>query len=145
MPAYDYEYELAKQDGVQFEWLTAPIEVTGQRAVDGLRCVRMRLGARDTRGRRTPEPVPGSEFTMPVDMVIAAVGQTKRSDWLSRITGLNLDNGRVVVDAETGMTSIAGMFSGGDCANGGKEVVNAVAEGKRAAQGIHRWLQARNA
>lgn len=141
MPAYDYEYELAKQDGVQFEWLTAPIEVVGARAVEGLRCVHMRLGARDARGRRTPEPITGSEFTMSVDMVIGAVGQEKRTGWLDRIAGLRLENGRVVVDAGTAMTSIPGLFAGGDCANGGKEVVNAVAEGKLAAHGIHTWLQ----
>jgi glutamate synthase (NADPH/NADH) small chain len=143
MPAYDYEYELAKQDGVQFEWLTAPIEVVGQRAVEGLRCVRMRLGARDARGRRAPEPIRGSEFTMPVDMVIGAVGQEKRLDWLERLPGLRLDNGRVMIEPATGMTSVPGLFSGGDCANGGKEVVNAVAEGKLAAYGIDAWVQSR--
>src|SRR5262249_11002279 len=142
-PAYDYEFELAKQDGVHFEWLTAPVEIVGARGVEGLRCVRMRLGARDARGRRTPEPITGSEFVMPVDMVIAAAGQEKRSAWLEAIPGLKLEHGRVVVAADGGMTSVPGIFAGGDCANGGKEVVNAVAEGRRAAHGIHRWLQAR--
>jgi len=143
MPAYDYEYELAKQDGVQFEWLTAPIAIVGERAVEGLRCVRMRLGARDARGRRTPEPVAGSEFTMAADMVIAAVGQEKRADWLSAVPGLRMEAGRVVVDPATGMTTIPGVFAGGDCANGGKEVVNAVAEGKLAAHGIDAWIRSR--
>jgi glutamate synthase (NADPH/NADH) small chain len=143
MPAYDYEYELAKQDGVQFEWLTTPVEVVGARAVEGLRCVRMRLGGRDARGRRTPEPVPGSEFTMPVDMVIGAVGQEKRAAWLARVNGLRLEAGRVFVDPATGMTSLPGLFAGGDCANGGKEVVNAVAEGKLAAYGIDAWVRAK--
>lgn len=143
MPAYDYEYELAKQDGVRFQWLTAPVQILGDGGVSGLRCIRMRLGAPDERGRKTSEPIAGSEFTMPADMVIAAVGQVKRSDWLSRIDGVQLDAGRVVVDPETGMTSIPGLFAGGDCANGGKEVVNAVAEGKLAAHGIDRWLRAR--
>jgi dihydropyrimidine dehydrogenase (NAD+) subunit PreT len=142
MPAYDYEFELAKKDGVHFEWLTAPIEILGTRGVEGLRCVRMRLGARDARGRRTPEPVTGSEFVMPVDMVIAAVGQEKRRAWLEAIPGLKLEHGRVVVSPDDGMTSVPGIFAGGDCANGGKEVVNAVAEGRRAAHGIDRWLQA---
>jgi len=141
MPAYDYEYELAKRDGVQFEWLTVPVAVEGGRAVEGLRCVRMRLGGRDARGRRTPEPIAGSEFTLPVDMVIGAVGQDKRREWLSQVVGLTLDGGRVVTDAATAMTSLPGLFAGGDCANGGKEVVNAVAEGKHAAHGIDRWLQ----
>jgi glutamate synthase (NADPH/NADH) small chain len=139
MPAYDYEYDLAKQDGVSFEWLAAPVEVVGTRAVEGLRCVRMRLGAPDARGRRTPEPIPGSEFVLPVDMVIGAVGQEKRAEWLGKIAGLRLEAGRVVVDANS-MSSVTGLFSGGDCANGGKEVVNAVAEGKQAAYGMHAWM-----
>jgi glutamate synthase (NADPH/NADH) small chain len=143
MPAYDYEYELAKRDGVQFEWLTAPVAILGASAVRGLRCVRMRLGEPDGRGRRAPEPLSGSEFEMPVDMVIAAVGQEKRAAWLARIDDLRLDGGRVVVDPATGMTSLPGLFAGGDCVNGGREVVNAVAEGKLAAHGIDGWLRAR--
>ena len=143
MPAYAYEYELAKQDGIVFEWLTSPVEVLGTQAVEGLRCVRMRLGARDARGRRTPESVRGSEFILPVDMVIAAVGQEKRVGWLATIPGVQLESGRIVTDPETAMTTVAGLFAGGDCANGGKEVVNAVAEGKHAAHGIDRWLRAR--
>lgn len=141
MPAYDYEYELAKQDGIAFEWLTAPVEVVGTQAVEGLRCVRMRLGARDARGRRAPEPVAGSEFVLPVDMVLAAVGQEKRQSWLAAIPGLRLEAGRIVTDPTSAMTSLAGLFAGGDCANGGKEVVNAVAEGKHAAHGIDAWLR----
>lgn len=143
MPAYDYEFELAKHDGIGFEWLTAPVEVLGTHAVEGLRCVRMRLGARDARGRRAPEPVPGSEFVLPADMVIAAVGQEKRSGWLAGVPGLALDAGRVTTNPETAMTSVPGLFAGGDCANGGKEVVIAVAEGKLAALGIDRWLRTR--
>jgi glutamate synthase (NADPH/NADH) small chain len=143
MPAYAYEYELAKADGVSFEWLTSPIAIQGTAAVEGLRCVRMRLGSRDGRGRRVPEPIPGSEFLLAADMVIKAVGQEKRLEWLAEIPGLRIEHGRVTVDPETGMTTIPGLFSGGDCANGGKEVVNAVAEGQRAARGIDQWFQSR--
>jgi glutamate synthase (NADPH/NADH) small chain len=141
MPAYEYEYALAKADGVVFEWLTAPVAIVGQGAVEGLRCVRMHLGAPDARGRSTPEPIPESEFVLPVDMVVKAVGQEKHVEWLSSIPGLRLDRGRVGVDPESGATSIPGLFSGGDCANGGLEVVNAVAEGKRAAAGIDCWVR----
>ena len=143
MPAYEYEYELATQDGVVFEWQAAPVEILGDEGVEGVRCVRMRLGPPDARGRHTPVPMPGSEFVMPVDMVIKAVGQEKHIEWLSSIDGLRLDHGRVVVDPETGQTSIPGLFAGGDCVNGGLEVVNAVAEGKRAAAGIDRYLRGR--
>jgi glutamate synthase (NADPH/NADH) small chain len=140
MPAYDYEYDLAKQDGVLFEWLAAPVEILGRDRVEGLRCMRMRLGEPDARGRRTPEPIPGSDFVMAVDMVVEAVGQEKQIEWLASIPGLRLDRGRVAIDPVTGMTSVPGLFSGGDCANGGLEVVNAVAEGKRAAAGMDAWV-----
>jgi len=142
MPAFHYEYELAKRDGVVFYWLTSPIEILGEHSVTGLRCVRMQLGAPDDRGRRRPEPIPGSEFGLEADMVIGAVGQEKLLDWLERIDGLRVVNGCVAVDPETGMTSVPGLFAGGDCVNGGSEVVNAVAEGKLAAAGIDRFVRA---
>jgi glutamate synthase (NADPH/NADH) small chain len=77
---------------------------------------------------------------MAVDMVVEAVGQEKQIEWLASIPGLRLDRGRVAIDPVTGMTSVPGLFSGGDCANGGLEVVNAVAEGKRAAAGMDAWV-----
>jgi len=141
MSAYDYEYELAKQDGIGFEWWTAPLEIRGKNGVvEGLRCVRLLAGPPGADGRCKLEPIAGSEFLLGTDMVIAAIGQEKRQAWLAKIPGLTLDRGRVVVDETTGMTSIAGVFSGGDCANGGMEVVNAVAEGQRAARGMHAWM-----
>ena len=141
MPAFHYEHELAKRDGVVFHWLTAPVEILGQQSVAGMRCVRVQLGAPDERGRRRPEPIPGSEFVLDADMVIGAVGQEKLLDWLARIDGLRLANGCVAVDPETGMTSVPGLFAGGDCVNGGSEVVNAVAEGKLAAAGIDQFVR----
>ncbi len=140
MPAFDYEYELAKQDGVIFQWLTAPVQVLGHNAVEGLRCVRMALGEPDERGRARPEPIDGSEFDLEVDMVISAIGQQKLLEFLANIDRLELEKGRVRVDVETRMTSVAGLFAGGDCVNGGMEVVNAVAEGKAAACGIDRYV-----
>ena len=143
MPAFRYEYDLAKHDGVAFEWLAAPVAVLGDTHVTGLRCTRMRLGAADARGRARPEPLPGSDFVLDVDMVIAATGQEKQMEWMAGIPGLQVERGCVVTDPATGMTSVPGLFAGGDCVNGGLEVVNAVAEGMRAASGIHAWLQAR--
>jgi glutamate synthase (NADPH/NADH) small chain len=145
MPAFDYEYDLAKQDGVIFQWLTAPVEVVGTGVVEGLRCVRMQLGEPDEKGRARPEPIPGTEFLLDVDMVIPSIGQEKLEEWLAGIDGLKLERGRVVVDPATGMTSVPGLFSGGDCVNGGMEVVNAVAEGKLAAAGIDEFVSARAA
>ncbi len=141
MPAFDYEYELAQHDGVVFQWLTSPVKVLGGDSVEALRCVRMTLGDPDERGRRRPQAVPGSEFDLEVDMVIGAIGQEKLLRFLATIDGLQLDNGRVRVDPESGMTTVPGLFAGGDCVNGGMEVVNAVAEGKHAAAGIDAFVQ----
>lgn len=143
MSAYDFEYELAKSDAVQFHFLTAPKRIIGTTAVEGLECVRMRLGAPDAKGKKSPEPIPGSEFILPVDMVIKAIGQKPGESFLSQVSGLRLENGKVAVDPETHRTSNPKYFAGGDCINGGKEVVNAAADGKRAARGIDAALGAR--
>ena len=141
MPAYEYEYELAKQDAVEFLWHTAPVEVmadeNGQR-VAGLRCVRTEPGDTDASGRRAPRVVEGSEFTIDVDTVIKATGQQKMREFFSSIPGVEVDkSGRVVVEPETMRTGNPKFFAGGDCVNGGREAVDASQMGKLAAQGIH--------
>ena len=142
MSAFDYEYELAKGDGVTFIWQAAPLEVVPdpRGRAQGLRCIKTRLGLPDASGRRSPEPIPGSEFTLEVDMVIKAVGQ-RRLPFLRDIPNLKLDRGKVVVNPESMQTSNPKYFAGGDCVNGGGEVVDAVAHGKRAARGIHAMLE----
>ena len=141
MPAYRYEYELAKQDAVEFLWLTAPVEILpdeGDGRVAALRCVRMELGDPDASGRRTAHVVPGSEFVVPVDLVIKATGQQKRRSFFEQIAELEIDAaGRVRVEPETMRTSNPKYFAGGDCVNGGREAVDASQMGKLAAQGIH--------
>jgi len=141
MPAFEYEYQLAKQDAVVFLWQTQPVRVIGENgAVIGIECVRTKLGPPDDRGRRLPEPVPGSEFTLEVEMVVRAVGQQPVTEQLRAINGLELrKNGTVKVD-ERHQTGNPKFFAGGDCVNGGKEVVDAVAEGMSAAAGIDAWL-----
>ncbi|HVF54836.1 MAG TPA: NAD(P)-dependent oxidoreductase [Pyrinomonadaceae bacterium] len=144
MPAYEYEYELAKKDGIEFCWQTAPVEIradeTGKR-VAALACVRMELGEPDATGRRTARPLPGSEFDIPADMVIKALGQEKRREFLEKIKGIELDAaGRVRVDKQTMQTGNPKYFAGGDCVNGGREAVDASQMGKFAAQGIHKSL-----
>jgi dihydropyrimidine dehydrogenase (NAD+) subunit PreT len=140
MPAYDFEYELAKSDGVQFQFLTAPRRIIGQRYVEAIECIQMKLGEPDEEGRRRPVPVPGSEFRIPVDMVITSVGQGIEETFLGKIPNLRTEGSKVWVDAGTLQTSNPKYFAGGDCINGGKEVVNAAADGKRAAHGIHKFL-----
>jgi glutamate synthase (NADPH/NADH) small chain len=141
MPAYEYEYDLAKNDGVAFHFLTAPVRILSSREhAETLECVRMRLGPADESGRRAPEPVPGSEFRLPVDMVIKATGQDATVEFLSFIPGLRLEHGTLVVNPETLQTTNPRYFAGGDCTNGGMSVVNAAADGKRAALGIDRYI-----
>ena len=141
LPAFRYEYELAKQDGIRFLWLTQPVAIYGRGLVEGVECVSMALGPPDHTGRRRPEPVEGSTFRLPCDMVIASIGQSKLIDFLQQCRGIELREGHVVVDPQTGQTANPRYFAGGDCVNGGREVVDAVAEGKRAAQGIVRYLE----
>jgi len=143
MTAFDYEYELAKADGVTILWQTAPVQVVPDAPgrAQGLVCIRTQLGAPDSSGRRSPQPISGSEFTLEVDMVIRALGQRKLA-FLEAISNLKLDRGRVVVDPETMQTPSPQYFAGGDCVNGGGEVVDAVAHGKRAAHGIHAMVEA---
>ena len=141
MPAYGYEFELAKRDAVEFWWQTAPVAVlaNGGNRVGALRCVRTELVEAD--GKRTARVVEGSEFEIPVDVVIKATGQGKMREWLSETAGVETDEaGRVVVDPETMQTSNPKIFAGGDCVNGGREAVDAAQMGKLAAQGIHERL-----
>ena len=143
MPAFRYEYDLAKKDGVNFLWQTQPVRILGSGGVvTGLECMRTRLGEPDARGKRAPETIPNSRFTIDVDMVVRAVGQKNVTDFLRAVEGIEIrKNGAVVVDAQH-RTGNAKYFAGGDCVNGGREVVDAVAEGMAAGEGIDAWLGA---
>jgi dihydropyrimidine dehydrogenase (NAD+) subunit PreT len=137
MSAFDYEYELAKQDSVTFVWQTLPVRVLGNdHGIKALECVRTRLKDKDGGGRSGYVAIPGSEFRLEVEMVVKALGQRNQAEFLNKIPNLELENGRVVVDYAM-CTSNPRYFAGGDCVNGGGEVVDAVAHGKRAARGIH--------
>jgi dihydropyrimidine dehydrogenase (NAD+) subunit PreT len=142
MSAFDYEYELAKQDSVTFVWQALPVRVIagGNGRVAALECLRTERGAKDGSGRSSYVPIAGSEFRLDVGMVVKALGQKRKSEFLAQIAGLELKNGCVVVDPATMRTRNPRYFAGGDCVNGGGEVVDAVAHGKRAALGIHQML-----
>ena len=132
MPAYTYEYELAKRDGCQFRFFTVPKRVLGDGVVTGLECVRAELGASDARGRRQPVEIPGSEHVIACDMLLRATGQLPRAEF-ARDAGLIVEGGRII-------SSKPNVFVGGDAASGGAEIVNAAAEGKAAAARIHALL-----
>jgi len=142
MPAYEHEYELARGDGVAFEWLTAPLEClqTGG-TLTGLHMRRLEMQGR---GREaTLVPIADSEFTLECDMVVKALGQQPLVELMDAVDGLEVDRGRVVVDSQSGVTSLPGLYAGGDCISKGAEVVNAVEEGKIAARGISEFLDSR--
>jgi dihydropyrimidine dehydrogenase (NAD+) subunit PreT len=141
MSAFPYEHDLAKNDEVIFLWQTQPVRILGDSgAVTGLECIRTVLGAPDARGRRAPEPIPDSRFEIEVDMVVRAVGQKPVTEFLGQVKGIALrKNGTVVADHKQ-QTGNPKYFAGGDCVNGGREVVDAVAEGMAAARGIDAWL-----
>jgi glutamate synthase (NADPH/NADH) small chain len=142
MPARVEEVHHAKQEGVRFEMLTNPVEVLGDSAgwVRGVRCQRMGLGEPDASGRRRPVPIEGSEFEIPCQVFVEAIG-TRANPLLTQATPeLNLNKwGNIVVD-DKGMTSIPGVFAGGDIVRGGATVILAMGDGKRAAVGIHAYL-----
>ena len=118
--AYDYEYELAKKDGIEFVWQTSPIAILGNESVSGLKCKKS----------------DGTEFEIACDLVIKAIGQQKQISFFQNIGIEFNEKGQVVVN-ETMQTSNPKIFAGGDCVNGGAEAVDASQMGKLAAQGIH--------
>jgi dihydropyrimidine dehydrogenase (NAD+) subunit PreT len=141
MSAFAYEYQLAKQDGVTFHWHTQPVRVLGRNgAVTGLECVRTELGPPDEKGRRVLAALQGTEFTLEAEMVIRAVGQKPVTAFLGAVKGLELNENGTVKINERYQTGHAKYFAAGDCTNGGKEVVDAVAEGMAAARGLDGWL-----
>jgi dihydropyrimidine dehydrogenase (NAD+) subunit PreT len=137
MPAYHFEYELAKNDGAAFFFHTVPLEVIAdaQGHVCALRLARTRIQAGKLK------VIPGSEWLEPFDMVLKAVGQQTQPAVKKLFPALQCDpSGVILRHPMTSQTNLTKIFAGGDCANGGREVVNAVAEGKKAARGIHAFL-----
>jgi glutamate synthase (NADPH/NADH) small chain len=134
MPAFASEYDHSKVEGVNFHWLAQPTEIVVHydRAV-AVRFVGTRLGEPGCDGRRVVEPVADSEYEIPCDMVIPALGQKRLMGDLLRHRGVQVYDGSIGVDRPTGRTANPRYFAGGDCVNGGREVVDAVADGKRAA------------
>lgn len=137
MPAYDHEVEEAREEGISFHWLAVPTRFVGERHLVGVECSMMELGAPDESGRRRPEPVPGTEFVLPADTAIVAIGQQPRRDFLGWIAGLEVEHGRIRIDPDTGRTGNPKYFAAGDAVSGGATVVEAVRGAKVAARSIH--------
>lgn len=130
MSGYGHEWDAAKVEGVRAAWRTQPVGYAGEGRVTGVRCVRL---------DEKKQTVPDSEHVIPADLVLLAIGQGRLGALVAELDGITVEHGRLVVDAE-GYTGRPGYYAGGDAANGGKEVVNAAAEGKAAAHAIDRWL-----
>ena len=127
MPAFTFEYDHSKVEGVRFHWLAAPVAIIEENArAAAVKFIQTRLAG------RTVERIPGSEYEVSCDMVVPALGQSRLTAQLP----VEASNGMIVVDRPTGRTSNPKYYAGGDCVNGGREVVDAVADGKRAALGM---------
>ncbi len=142
MPAFPFEYHHSKVEGVRFHWLAQPLEIVAR---DGraaaVKFAETRLEEPDASGRRRATPVPGSHFEVACDMVIPALGQSRFIAVLHESRGIELNGGSVAIDRPTGRTTNPRYYAGGDCVNGGREVVDAVADGKRAALAMARQLE----
>ncbi|MGG4461647.1 NAD(P)-dependent oxidoreductase [Brevibacillus porteri] len=144
MSCYQFEYEFAKQDGVEFRWLVVPTRVLEENGrVKGLELVRMELGEPDEKGRKRPVEIPGSHFVIEVDYVVKAIGQNRHLSLIESF-GLQHRNGIVEVEEDTYRTSHVKVYAAGDVIFGGGKtdamVVDAANHGKRAAHAIHQSL-----
>ncbi len=143
MPARVEEVHHAEAEGIRFEMLTAPLEVVGDENhwVTGLKCQRMELGEPDASGRRRPVPVAGSEFVLDCDVVVVAIGTRANPLLTATCPNMKLNKyGNILVD-ENGMTTIPGVFAGGDIVRGAATVILAMGDGKRAASAISDFLK----
>ncbi len=133
----------AREEGVQFQYLTVPTRFLGENGrVTAAECVRMRLGEPDDTGRRRPEPVPGSEFAVPADTVVLAIGYNADDLMEETTPGLHTDKrSHLIRIQEDFSTSRKGVFAGGDNVNGADLVVTALADGRRAAEAIHAYME----
>ena len=144
-PARVEEIHHAEEEGVDFNWLTSPVEILpdGHGGVRALRCVRMELGEPDASGRRKPVPVPGSEFEFECDAVVFAIG-TNANPILGQTCKLALDKRGYIAADDSLATSIVGVWAGGDIVTGAATVIQAMGAGRRAAKAMKAWLGLRD-
>jgi heterodisulfide reductase subunit A-like polyferredoxin len=143
MPANSWEIEAAENEGIELQILTAPVEVVAEGGhIKGVKCVKMELGEPDASGRRRPIPIKGSEFVISADTMIAAVAQAPEISFLDETHGLEVTpKGTFAVDEQTLATNRPGVFAGGDVARGPWILIQAIADGRRGALSIDRYLR----
>ena len=142
MPARVEEIEHAEEEGVQLRFLVNPVRIIGDERgwVSGLSCMRMELGEPDESGRRRPVVIPGSEFLVPADLVVVAIGQSANPVVASTATGVDVNRGGYFIADDEGHTTRPGVFAGGDIVTGAATVILAIGAGKLAARAMHRYL-----
>lgn len=142
MPAFEEEIEGALQEGIRLETLVSPVRILARHGLlAGVELIRNELRGHDATGRKTPVPLPGSEFSRPLDTLIIAVGEEPDVEVASSV-GIDSRDGRVfLADSDTFSTNLPGVFAGGDMASGPGSVVEAIAAGKGAAAAISRYLR----
>ncbi len=143
MPVDPEELDQVVEEGIKIHYLTTPVRVLSEdgAGVSGVRCIRNRLGEPEKDGRRRPIPVEGSEFDLPIDLLIPAVSQSPDISFLPEEIGLEISKwARLVVNPETFETNVQGLFAGGDFVTGPRDVIRVIADGRRAALSIHSYL-----
>jgi glutamate synthase (NADPH/NADH) small chain len=146
MPARIEEIENAKEEGINFKLLTAPVKFLADKSsyIRSIICIKMELGAPDESGRRRPTPIKDSEFVLESDTVIIAIGQTPHPLLIQATPGLKTaKHGNIIVNPETMQTNFEGVFAGGDIVTGADTVISAMGAGKKAALAIHNYIQAK--
>jgi heterodisulfide reductase subunit A len=143
MPAFEEEIEATAEEGIEMRFLAAPSRVlTKEGRVVGIECVCMELGDPDRSGRRRPLPIENSQFTIPLDTLLVAIGEAPDVSFLGEGHGIGLLGGeRIAASADTCATNLGGVFAGGDVVTGPKTIVDAMASGKKAAESIDRYLR----
>ena len=143
MPAGELEVSMAEEEAIKILYLTSPIKILGDVGsnVKAIECIKNKLGEPDASGRRRPEPITGSEFTLPVDMVIAAIGQAPDASFMTEKSGIEFTKwGTVIVDPESFTTSKEGVFAGGDFITGPRNAIEVIGDGRKAARAIDKYL-----
>ena len=143
MPAGELEVSMAEEEAIKILYLTSPIKILGDVGsnVKAIECIKNKLGEPDASGRRRPEPIPGSEFILPLDMVIAAIGQAPDASFMTEKSGIEFTKwGTVIVDPESFTTSKEGVFAGGDFITGPRNAIEVIGDGRKAARAIDKYL-----
>ncbi len=142
MSVYEEEAAEAANEGIEFLFLVTQTEILydAEGNITGMKCIRNRLGDPDASGRRAPVPIPGTEFILDVDTVIAATGQNADPTIAEKELGVALNRNRIKIDRNTYATNVAGLFAAGDYTEGARNVISAIADGHKAAISIDQWL-----